>query len=633
MVARLRAALAATRSPEMQWVNLSLAELDADPKASPAALMAYLPIARSAEIPLIVPRLASHAATLSAQLWLLLLEPAATSDTRLRLACLAARIAPDDPRWSSIAGDVATAMIRQPPLDLGIYSTALAPARTELIPALEELSIDAGVDPFSRRAVVGILAHFAADRPKILVDLASGSDREEFRLLIPALRARTDEVRPLLLSRADRSPRIAEISDRPSIRTKHDIESAYDAAQRSRANALVALWLLGQQDRALDSLRRESDPTLRAWLIELLAPLGISAESLLGVALETADEGVRHAAILALGQSNLNALKRTDREDLIRQVITLYSQDPDPGTHSACRWLLTNRLNQSAMVAGIDVGQHEIDPKRRWYIGPNGHTFSIFRSPITFTMGSPPDELSREEDEAYAKVQLDHGFAISTTEVTSAEFRHFRDDADINSQFSPTDDCPANDVSWFDAAAYCRWLSEQAKLPETQMCYPPLPEIKPGMHLPHDWLRRTGYRLPTAQEWEYACRGGVSASRPSGEGVQLLHNYAWYLADSEDHAWPVGELKPNNFGMFDMLGNVLERCQVAAEERESNSEKHSSQERAIDEPESAIERTTTSELRGGNFGDSDQNVRSARRYFNSVRDKWASVGFRVARTL
>ena len=75
MVARLRAALAATRSPEMQWVNLSLAELDADPKASPAALMAYLPIARSAEIPLIVPRLASHAATLSAQLWLLLSSP------------------------------------------------------------------------------------------------------------------------------------------------------------------------------------------------------------------------------------------------------------------------------------------------------------------------------------------------------------------------------------------------------------------------------------------------------------------------------------------------------------------------------------------------------------------------------
>ena len=522
-------------------------------------------------------------------------------------------------------------MIRQPPLDLGIYSTALAPARTGLIPALEELSKDAGVDPFSRRAVVGILAHFAADRPKILVDLATGADRDEFRLLLPALQARTDEIAPLLLSVAGRTPSISEISELPSIRTKHDIESAYDAEQRGRANAIVALWLLGNKNRAIDSLRRESDPTLRAWLIELLAPLSVSVESLQNVVHETADGGVREAAILALGQSALNSLKPKEREPLTREVLALYSQDPDPGIHSACRWLLTTRLNQSAMVVNIEAAS--IDQKRRWYVGPNGHDFSVFRSPISFTMGSPPDEVSREDDETYGTVQIDYSFAISTTEVTSAQFRHFREDADINSQFSPTDDCPANDVSWFEAAAYCRWLSEEAKLPETQMCYPPVPEIKPGMRLPRDWLQRTGYRLPTAQEWEYACRGGVSASRPCGEGGQLLRNYAWYLADSEDHAWPVGQLKPNEFGMFDMLGNVLERCQVVVEDRPQNLQIPPSQDRALDEPASTIDRATTGELRGGNFGDSNQNLRSARRYFNSVRDKWASVGFRVARTL
>jgi eukaryotic-like serine/threonine-protein kinase len=110
--------------------------------------------------------------------------------------------------------------------------------------------------------------------------------------------------------------------------------------------------------------------------------------------------------------------------------------------------------------------------------------------------------------------------------------------------------------TWYIAAEYCNWLSEQEGLPKDQWCYHPneAGAYAEGMTIPADVLDRTGYRLPTEAEWEYVCRSGTLTSYYFGQSIELLEKYAWYQANSREHAWSCGSLLPNDLGLFDMLG-------------------------------------------------------------------------------
>ena len=157
---------------------------------------------------------------------------------------------------------------------------------------------------------------------------------------------------------------------------------------------------------------------------------------------------------------------------------------------------------------------------------------------------------------------------IATKEVTIAQYQEFlkenpriaRLEAERNIATSPDQTCPVSNVTWYEAAAFCNWLSRKENLSE---CYEPNPsgQYAEGMRMRPDALNGNGYRLPTEAEWEYSCRAGAETSRYYGLDDGLLSRYAWYLGYSEDHAQPVGILKPNDLGLFDMLGNVCEWCE------------------------------------------------------------------------
>jgi formylglycine-generating enzyme required for sulfatase activity len=271
---------------------------------------------------------------------------------------------------------------------------------------------------------------------------------------------------------------------------------------------------------------------------------------------------------------------------------------------------------------------------RRWYVNSQGQTFAVIE-PVEFQMGSPPTEPDRiDVNEKPHRRIISRRFAIAATEVSVRQFQAFLLETpalqfSYLQKYSPDPDGPQTEVSWYEAAAYCNWLSRKEGLPE---CYEPKSqgEYAAGMKIKPDALTLVGYRLPTEGEWEYACRAGAETSRYYGAGVDLLGRYARYSATSQGHAWSCGSLLPNDLGLFDMLGNAYEWGQEVPTVCEPDDRGRVTEPKAI--KNTLVDATNPRLLRGGSFIYIPSSVRSANRIWLAPAYRLTDLGFRPSRT-
>jgi formylglycine-generating enzyme required for sulfatase activity len=220
----------------------------------------------------------------------------------------------------------------------------------------------------------------------------------------------------------------------------------------------------------------------------------------------------------------------------------------------------------------------------------------------TFMMGSPESEDERGEGEFQNTVTISNDFYLGVYEVTQSQYERVM--VYNPSYFQGTivgnqnTDLPVENVSWNDAMEFCKKLSE-------------LPEEKKAGRV---------YRLPTEAEWEYACRAGSKTAYSFGESSQSLGDYAWFFENSNNRTHPVGQKKPNAWGLYDMHGNVWEWC----------SDWYSEYPKVATSDPTGPKECSVRVYRGGSWINDASVCRSANRYGIFPSNRFRNFGFRIA---
>ncbi len=501
--------------------------------------------------------------------------------------------------------------------------------------------------------------------------------RDDVDFLVAQLPTAQDEIMPDLLTNLSLSWQ--KTSTSPESIWRRLQQEVADSSERltgvAYSQAVGRLWLAGlhatpeQFREPIPILNDETDPSAAAYLTSRACAYNVQLARLMGMLRACLERGE-----LAAAQHMLLAIDHYPPESELEQLTILLRdcyQHPDSGLHATAAWMM-HRWGIASVEPTASLSRYTSE--RNWRVGPR-HLLMI-RCPVTnqaFKMGSTPDELAlarvanrsqhEGDSDVYHFEQIPWAFEVSAAEVRVQDYREFLDvrTADLEArleeaermqreaeleelevvlsnldsvrlkieQADPQD--PVTSVSWHDAIAYCTWLSQQEGL---GLCYGTIEEIERARQETRVVgcdVRQTGYRLPRVAEWECVCRANSTTIWSCGNDESLLEEYAIYSVNSKDRLQPTTSRQPNRWGLFDMLGNASEwTTNLLRPYPRHENEPHV--EAVEDELEAGQERLGI-EVRGGNYSQTADTVRSAHRESTVAITVSEAIGFRIARTL
>ncbi|MEL6109513.1 MAG: SUMF1/EgtB/PvdO family nonheme iron enzyme [Planctomycetota bacterium] len=524
---------------------------------------------------------------------------------RLRAAIAVAALDPEHAFWRQSANSICELLVASDPTEIGWMADGLWPIRTSLIPELKRVVSDNGSEQL--RTATFLLAKFATDDDVAMVEILENAGLSQLSAVAPAIRAASDSVNSRLNERLeellDAYLNVAldmELQSLAPTRAQPDGGENLLAKRRvllARRIANVAALMLqrGCGETCLELLRSSSDPTLRSYVIHCYAVSEGPAEPLADVLVgktESAQEATIESGIAAALLQTLGSLPASSQVPLaVRDLARRWSRISDNmELRSSATFFLCHQGYADS------VGEVSLDENSVAYRTVAGQAMVRLPAALNATVGASPWDASQLANEQTHRISVPDHLYVSRHEVTVEQFNQF-----LQSRGRPLMDARSGSgsttairIGFYQAAAFCNWLSEQEDIPEADWCFVPNASghYAAGMSIAKDHLSRQGYQLPTADLWEYACRAGSSTPRHYGYGIELSTPYVrWMGSRSGASRNPMSVRKPNGFGLFDMLGNASEWSLTVVSDTSANYPSMNS-ERASQDPGRFLQRAS-----------------------------------------